>query len=145
MRRNKRTLLLALGVGALVMAGGGAFTASLTTSGGDVGATGNNVVAYGGLDVQGTANVTSLSYTDDYANTGGTAVTGISFTTDADTHSEVAEVAFNSDGTDATACTTTSGGAPTTWTCSITTGSAADGGILVSDITETDITITPHS
>lgn len=130
MRRNRKTLLVAIGAGSLLLIGGGAFTASLTNSG-SVGSTGNDVLGYGTVDVTG-ANLTDLNYTFDDT---GANITAVNFTTDADTHLETAVIGFNgtSVGSSCTATYTTS----TAWVCTLTDSEA------VTDVTSTDITVSP--
>ena len=78
MRRNKkRTLVAAIGVGALVLAGAAAFTNSITDS-----TATNAPAAYGSLHASG-ATVTSISYTLSGANPA--VVTAVTFVTTGDT------------------------------------------------------------
>lgn len=141
MRRNKRNKLLALGVAAAALAGGGAFTATLGTVGGNVDASDNGVVAYGGLDIQGTTNVTSLTYGLDSTNS---IVDSVTFVTDANTSGEQAVVSFNGTGTDTSSCSTSDDSTPVTWTCD-TENNEDSTGEAITDITQTDITITPSA
>ena len=89
MRRNKRVLVSALGVGALVFAGAAAFTNSVSFS------NTNTTVAYGSENVSG-ATVTSISYG---LSTDGTTIDSVTFVATGDTHGSQAAVGFTTIGT----------------------------------------------
>jgi hypothetical protein len=130
-RRNKRTLIAAIGVGALVLAGSAAFTNSITD------ATPTNApAAYGTIHASG-ASVTSITYTLDGNDP--SSATAITFVALGDTSGSTAQVGFNSTGTmDVTGCTGTYNGTThTTYDCTLTTPE------LVSAITTTDIVVAP--
>ena len=131
MRRNKRTLIAAIGVGALVLAGSAAFTNTLTDS-----TPTNAPAAYGTVHASG-ASVTSISYTlngDDPPS-----ATAITFVTLGDTSGSTAQIGFNGTGTmDVTGCTGTyNGTSHTTYDCTLVDAE------LVSAITTTDIVVAP--
>jgi len=130
-RRNKRTLIAAIGVGALVLAGSAAFTNSITD-----GTPTNAPAAYGTVHASG-ATVTSISYTLD-GNDPPSAI-DITFVTLGDTSGSTAQIGFNGTGTmDVTGCTGTyDGSTSTTYDCTL--GSAE----LVSVIHTTDIVVAP--
>jgi hypothetical protein len=133
-RKNKRTLVAAIGVGALVLAGSSAFTNSLVD-----GTPTNAPVAYGTVHASG-ATVTSVTYTLDGNDP--SSATAITFVTTGDTHGSTAEVGFNGTGTmDSLDCsgtyTTGTPGYTTYTSCPLTTPE------LVSDITTTDIVVAP--
>jgi len=130
-RRNKRTLIAAIGVGALVLAGSAAFTNSITDS------TPLNVpAAYGSIHASG-ATVTSITYTLDHNNPAN--VTVVTFVATGDTSGSTAEIGFNGTGVmHKVGCTGTyDGSTATTYACTLTTTE------LVSAITETDIAVAP--
>ncbi len=132
MRRNKkRTLVAAIGVGALVLAGAAAFTNSITDS-----TATNAPAAYGSLHASG-ATVTSISYTLSGANPA--VVTAVTFVTTGDTSGSTAQVGFNGSGTmNVVGCSGTyDGTTSTTYACTLTTTE------LVSAITETDVAVAP--
>jgi hypothetical protein len=133
-RKNKRTLVAAIGVGALVLAGSSAFTNSLTDS-----TPVNAPVAYGNVHASG-ATVTSVTYTLDGNDPSN--ATAITFVTSGDTSGSTAQVGFNSTGTmDSVDCsgtyTTGSPGYTTYSACPLTTPEA------VSAIHTTDIVVAP--
>jgi predicted nucleotidyltransferase len=130
-RNKKRTLVAAIGVGALVLAGAAAYTNSLTDS-----TATNAPAAYGAVHATG-ATVTSISYTLTNANPA--VVSAVTFVTTGDTSGSTAQVGFNGSGTmNVTGCTGTyDGSASTTYACTLTTTE------LVSAITETDIAVAP--
>jgi hypothetical protein len=133
-RKNKRTLIAAIGVGALVLAGSSAFTNSLTDS-----TPTNAPVAYGTVHASG-ATVTSVTYTLDGNDP--SSATAITFVTSGDTSGSTAQVGFNGTGVmDSVDCSGTyTTGTPgyTTYTaCPLTTPK------LVSAITTTDIVVAP--
>ncbi len=132
MRRNKRTLIAAIAVGALVLAGSSAFTNSLTDS-----TPTNAPAAYGTIHASG-ASVTSVTYTLDGNDP--SSVVDVTFVTSGDTSGSTAQVGFNSTGTmDSVGCagvyTTGSPGYTTYTSCPMTTPE------LVSAITTTDIVV----
>ena len=131
MRRNNRTLIAAIGVGALVLAGSAAFTNTLTDS-----TPTNAPAAYGTVHASG-ASVTAISYTlngDDPPS-----ATAITFVTLGDTSGSTAQIGFNGTGTmDVTGCTGTyNGTSHTTYDCTLVDAE------LVSAITTTDIVVAP--
>ncbi|MGH9019283.1 MAG: hypothetical protein ACRDY1_16150 [Acidimicrobiales bacterium] len=133
-RKNKRTLIAAIGVGALVLAGSAAFTNSLTDS-----TPTNAPVAYGSVHASG-ATVTSVTYTLDGNDPSN--VVDVTFVTSGDTSGSTAQVGFNSTGAmDSVDCsgtyTTGSPGFTTYTSCPLTTP------VLVSTITTTDIVVAP--
>jgi hypothetical protein len=130
-RRNKRTLIAAIGVGALVLAGSAAFTNSITDS-----TPTNAPAAYGSLHASG-ATVTSITYTLDGNNPSHATV--VTFVAAGDTSGSTAQVGFNGTGImDSTGCTGTyDGTTQTTYACTLTTPE------LVSAITETDVVVAP--
>jgi hypothetical protein len=89
-RRNKRTLIAAIGVGALVLAGSSAFTNSLTDN-----TPTNAPAAYGTVHASG-ASVTSVTYTLDGNDPSN--VTKVTFVTSGDTSGSTAQVGFNGTG-----------------------------------------------
>jgi hypothetical protein len=123
--------MAAVAVGALVLAGTGAFTAANT-------GLSSNVVGYGPVNASG-ANVTDVSYTLDGNDP--SSVTAVTVTTQGDTSLSSAGIGFNGTGTMDTAqgsCTGTfSAGRPghTTYNCTLTSAG------LVSSITSTDIVV----
>jgi hypothetical protein len=133
-RRNKRTLIAAIGVGALVLAGSAAFTNSITD-----GTPTNAPAAYGTLHASG-ATVTSITYTLDGNDP--SSATAVTFVTSGDTSGSTAQVGFNGTGVmDSVGCAGTyatgSPGATTYSDCSLTTPE------LVSAITTTDVVVAP--
>jgi hypothetical protein len=131
-RRNKRALIAAIGVGALVLAGSAAFTNSITNS-----SQTNAPAAYGSVVASG-ATVTSIDYTLSGANP--PYVTAVTFVTTGDTSGSTAQVGFNASGTmNVVGCSGSydSGTTSTTYDCTLTTHE------LVSVITETDIAVAP--
>jgi len=98
MRRNKRTLIAAVGVGALVLAGAAAFTNSIGFS------NTNLTVGYGSENVSG-ATVTYMGYG---LSTDGTTINSVTFVTLTDTHNSVGSVGFTTSGgnTATTQCAT---------------------------------------
>jgi hypothetical protein len=132
-RRNKRTLVAAIGVGALVLAGSAAFTNSITD-----GTPTNAPAAYGTVHASG-ATVTSIDYTLDGNDP--SSATAITFVTQGDTSGSTAQVGFNGTGTmDVTGCTgsyTTGTPGHTTYDCTLNSPE------LVSLITTTDIVVAP--
>jgi hypothetical protein len=133
-RKNKRALIAAIGVGALVLAGSSAFTNTLTDS-----TPTNAPAAYGTIHASG-ASVTSVTYTLDGNDP--SSVIDVTFVTSGDTSGSTAQVGFNGTGImDSVACAgvyaTGSPGATTYTSCPMTTPE------LVSDITTTDIVVAP--
>ncbi|HUY22378.1 MAG TPA: hypothetical protein VMV22_08550 [Acidimicrobiales bacterium] len=129
MRRNRKTLIAAVGVGALVLAGAAAFTNSLAFS------NSNTTVAYGSENVTG-ATVTSISYG---LSTDGTTVNSVTFVATGDTSGSEGDVGFTTgSGNQPTsvcgAGTYDSGANTTTYICSGLTQA-------VSGITATDIVV----
>ena len=131
MRRNKRTLIAAIGVGALVLAGSAAFTNTLVDS-----TPVNTPAAYGTVHASG-ATVTSITYTLD--NNDPSSVTDVTFVATGDTSGSTAQVGFNSTGVmNVTGCSGTYNGTThTTYACTLGTP------VLVSTITTTDIVVAP--
>ncbi len=134
MRRNKRTLIAAIGVGALVLAGSAAFTNTITD-----GTPTNAPAAYGTIHASG-ATVTSVTYTLDGNDP--SHVTAVTFVTSGDTHGSTAQIGFNGTGTmdsvdSAGSFTAGSPGFTTYSACPLTTP------VLVSTITTTDIVVAP--
>ena len=131
MRRNKRTLIAAIGVGALVLAGSAAFTNSITDN-----TPTNAPAAYGTIHASG-ASVTSITYTLDGNDP--SSATAITFVAAGDTSGSTAQVGFNGSGTmDVTGCSGTyDGTTATTYDCTLNTPE------LVSAITTTDIVVAP--
>jgi len=129
MRRNKRTLIAAIGVGALVLAGSAAFTNTLVDS-----TPANTPVAYGSIHASG-ATVTSVTYTLDGNDPSN--VTVVTFVATGDTSGSTAQVGFNGTGLmNVTGCTGTyNGSTHTTYACTLGTP------VLVSTITATDIVV----
>lgn len=127
-RRNRRTLAAAVGVGALVLAGAAAFTNSLGYS------NANTTVAYGSENVSG-ATVTSIQYG---LSSDGTTVNSVTFIATGDTHGSSAQVGFTTSGgagaMSACATGTYAAGPPaqTTYVCSGL--SQAVNGITATDI-----------
>jgi hypothetical protein len=130
-RRNNRTLIAAIGVGALVLAGSAAFTNQLTDN-----TPTNAPAAYGTVHASG-ASVTSITYTLDGNDP--SSATAITFVTQGDTSGSTAQVGFNGTGTmDVTGCSGTyNGSTHTTYACTLGTPE------LVSAITTTDIVVAP--
>ena len=92
MRRNKRTLIAAIAVGALVLAGSAAFTDQLTTS--DVGTNQNgNFAGYGTLNVTN-GSLEDIHYVLDQTANPPT-VTQVNLQMLGDTHLQSAYVGFN--------------------------------------------------
>ncbi len=130
MRRNKRTLIAAIGVGALVLAGSAAFTQSLL-----FGAQATvNKIGYGSVNTTG-ATVNDIYYTYEDSTTGSLIDTVTFSTVENTTAGYDANIGFTLDDsgntlTATTACsaaTDSSGdGGATTWTCN---DSGATGGI----------------
>jgi hypothetical protein len=132
-RRNKRILVSALGVGALVFAGASAFTNSLGFS------NTNTTVAYGSEVVTG-ATVTSISYG---LSTDGTTIDSLTFVASGDTHGSQAAVGFTTSGgnqptTPCNAGTYDSGTSSTTYVCNDDTSGLNQS---VAGITATDIVV----
>jgi len=128
-RRTRRTLAAAVGVGALVLAGAAAFTNSLGYS------NSNTTVAYGSENVTG-ATVTSIQYG---LSSDGTTVNSVTFVATGDTHGSGASVGFTTSGGNGamSACGSgsyNSGSDSTTYVCSGLTQA-------VSGITATDIVV----
>jgi len=88
MRRNKRTLIAAVGVGALVLAGAAAFTNSIGFS------NTNLTVGYGSENVSG-ATVTYMGYG---LSSDGTTINSVTFVALTDTHNSVGSVGFTTAG-----------------------------------------------
>lgn len=133
MRRNKRVLVSALGVGALVFAGASAFTNSLPFT------NSNTTVAYGSENVSG-ATVSSISYG---LSSDGSTIESVTFTTTTDTHGSQAAVGFSVAGVAqaTTACNTgtfSSGTGDTTYVCDDGGGGI---GQSVAAITATNIVV----
>ncbi|HVC71602.1 MAG TPA: hypothetical protein VNC61_15210 [Acidimicrobiales bacterium] len=84
MRRNKRVLGVAIGVGALVFAGAAAFTNTVSFS------NTNTTVGYGSENVSG-ATLTSISYG---LSTDGTTIDSVTFVASGDTSGSAADVGF---------------------------------------------------
>ena len=131
MRRNKRALLAAIGIGALVLTGAAAFTASVSFT------NTNTVLGYGAQTVTG-GTVTAMTYT---LGNGGTEVTAVQVVVNdaADdnfnTTGQTVSIGFNGAGTPST-CTFSSFSTPSnTYNCTGLTQST-------NAITSTDITIT---
>ena len=134
MRRNKRTLIAAIGVGALVLAGAAAFTNTITDS-----TPTNAPAAYGAIHASG-ATVTGITYTLDGNDP--SHFTAVTFVTSGDTSGSTAQIGFNDTGTmDSVGCSGTfTPGSPgfTTYSdCPLTTAE------LVSVVTTTDIVVAP--
>lgn len=134
MRRNKRTLIAAIGVGALVLAGAAAFTNTITDS-----TPTNAPAAYGSIHASG-ATVTGITYTLDGNDP--SHFTKVTFVTSGDTSGSTAQIGFNGTGTmDSVGCagvyTTGTPGYTTYTNCVLTTPE------LVSAVTETDIVVAP--
>ncbi len=134
MRLTKRTLITAVAVGALVVAGSAAYTASLGTSGV------TNNVGYGTVQTTG-GTLSSLSYTLNQANP--PEVTTVTATMVGDVSSSNLYVGFNgpsaSGGTatvECTGATLVNSGADTQFTCDVS--SLAQTADL---ITETDVAL----
>jgi len=89
MRRNKRTLIAAVGVGALVLAGAAAFTNSIGFS------NTNLTVGYGAENVSGA----TVTYMDYGLSTDGTTINSVTFVTLTDTHNSIGSVGFTVAGT----------------------------------------------
>ncbi|HXQ76268.1 MAG TPA: hypothetical protein VN791_07205 [Acidimicrobiales bacterium] len=161
MRRNKRTLIAAIGVGALVLAGSAAFTQSLLFSS----QANVNRIGYGTVNTTG-ATVDNINYTYEDSATG-SQIDTVTFTTVQDTTTRYdASVGFTLDDAGATLTATTyctaaadtsspADGGATTWTCnnSGATGGIAQqiadytpvGGSLVLGIQATDIVVAQTS
>lgn len=84
MRRSRRAVIAAVGIGALALAGAAASTNSLAFS------NSNTTVAYGSESVSG-ATVTSISYT---LSSDGQTINAVTFVASGDTHGSAAEVGF---------------------------------------------------
>jgi hypothetical protein len=133
-RRNKRTLIAAIGVGALVLAGAAAFTNTITDS-----TPTNAPAAYGTIHASG-ATVTSITYTLDGNDP--PSFTAVTFVTSGDTSGSTAQIGFNGTGTmDSVDCsgsyTTGSPGYTTYSDCPLTDAE------LVSAVTTTDVVVAP--
>jgi len=106
-RRNKRTVIAAIAVGALVLAGSAAFTDTLTTSHVATNQNGN-FAGYGTLNVTN-GSLEDISYTLSIANP--PVVTGATLEMLGDTHFQTAYIGFNEvtpgsfGKTDTVACT----------------------------------------
>ena len=129
MRPKKRMLVVAVGAGALALAGSAAFTNALSFS------NTNTTVAYGQENVSG-ATVTTITYG---LSSDGTTINSVTFVASGDTSGSVADVGFTTSGgnqpTSACAAGTYDGVAnATTYVCSGLTQS-------VSAITATDIVV----
>jgi len=137
-RRNKRTLIAAIAVGALVLAGSAAFTDTLTTS-----AVTQNNVGYGTVNVTGGA-LDSISYTLGTQNPPQVSAVDLYFA--GDTSLQSAYVGFNqvTHGTFGATLTDTCGapdntvdaGAETEYICDVHAY-----GITPGDINDTDISL----
>lgn len=136
-RRNRKNLLLAVGVGALALTGSAVFTNQLAFSG-HAAASNNQVLGDGGITYTANVDVTSVSYTVDSTNK---YIDKVTFITAVDTSGETVAVSFNGNGTDSSSNCAATANTPTTpdttWVCTM------DGTELVSSVTETDILVTP--
>jgi hypothetical protein len=129
-RRNKRTLIAAIGVGALVLAGSAAFTNSIVDS-----TSAYAPAAYGSVHASG-ATVTSISYTLDGNDPPN--ITAVTFTTEGDTSDSTAQIGFNGSSTmHVEDCSGTYASPSTTYDCTLNTTEP------LSDITTTDIAVAP--
>lgn len=128
MRRNRRTLAVAVGVGALVFTGAAAFTNSIGFS------NANTTVAYGSENVSG-ATVTSINYG---LSADGTTVDTVTFIASGDTSGSAADVGFTTAGGTQPTSTCATGtytlGTGTTYVCDVSGANQSVSGITATDI-----------